>query len=52
MPVMLAGLCSGAKGDALLEGVHDGVVDQDGAGELLAAVDDAVTDSVDLVHAR
>jgi len=35
---------------ALLEGSHDGVVDLDGAGELLAAVDDAVADGVDLLH--
>ena len=35
---------------ALLEGSHDGVVDLDGAGELLAAVDDAVAYGVDLLH--
>ena len=35
---------------ALLERGHDGVVDFDRAGELLAAVDDTVADGVDLLH--
>ena len=35
---------------ALLDGGHDLVSDDDGLGELLAAVDHAVTDRVDLLH--
>ena len=35
---------------ALLERGHDGVVDLDGTGKLLTAVDDTVADGVDLLH--
>ena len=38
------------EGIALLDGGHDLVGDDDGLGELLAAVDHAVTDRVDLLH--
>ena len=38
------------EGDALFNGAHDLVVDQHGGGELLTAVDHAVTDGVDLLH--
>ena len=40
-----------SKGDTLFDGFDDLVVDQDRLRELLAAVEDAVTDSVDLLHA-
>ena len=40
----------GGDGWMLLNGGHDLVGDQHGLGKLLAAVDDAVTDSVDLGH--
>ena len=40
----------GGQGDALLQGLHDLVRDQDGAGEGLAAVDHPVTHRVDLLH--
>ena len=38
------------EGIALLDGLHDLIGDDDGLGKLLAAVDDAVTDGVDLLH--
>ena len=41
----------GGQGDALLQSGHYGVVDEHGAGELLAAMDHAVSDGVDLGHA-
>ncbi len=40
----------GSEGGALLESFHDGIVDAHGGSELLAAVNDAVTDGVDLLH--
>ena len=50
MPVMLAGVVQGGEGGALLERGHDLVGYQHAARELLAAVDDAVADGVNLVH--
>ena len=38
------------EGDALSDGGHDIVVNADGSGEFLAAVDDTVADSADLRH--
>ena len=38
------------KRRAFLERGHDGVIDLDGAGELLTAMDDTVADGVDLLH--
>ena len=38
------------EGSALLDCLHDLVGDDDGLGKLFAAVDDAVADSVDLLH--
>ena len=40
----------GSKGSALLKSLHDLVGDENGGCELLAAVDDTVADSVDLLH--
>ena len=47
----VGGVVQRGEGGAVLEGLHDLVGDAHGAGELLAAVDDAVADSVDLAHA-
>ena len=44
------GVVQRREGGALLERLHDLVVDLHGGGELLAAVDDTVTDRVDLLH--
>ena len=46
----VGGVVQGREGIALLDGGHDLVGDDDGLGELLAAVDHAVTDRVDLLH--
>ena len=46
----VGGIVQGREGIALLDGGHDLVGDDDGLGELLAAVDHAVTDRVDLLH--
>ena len=46
----VGGIVQRGKRRALLKGGHDGIVDLDRAGKLLAAVDDAVTDGVDLFH--
>ena len=46
----VGGVVQGGQGDALLDGSHDLVGDEDGLGELLAAVHHAVAHSVDLVH--
>ncbi len=47
----VGGVVEGGQGDALLQSGHYGVVDEHGAGELLAAMDHAVSDGVDLGHA-
>ena len=46
----VGGVVQRRKRRALFERGHDGVVDLDGAGELLTAVDDTVADGVDLLH--
>ena len=46
----VGGVVQRRKRRALLERGHDGVVDLDGAGELLTAMDDTVADGVDLLH--
>ena len=44
------GIVQGSEGGALLESRHDLIGDEDGGGKLLAAVDDAVANSVDFLH--
>ena len=46
----VGGVVQRSQGIALLDGSHDLVSQQDGLGKLLAAVDHAVTDSVDFLH--
>ena len=46
----VGGIVQGSEGDALFERGHDCVINADGACKLLAAVNHAVTDSVDLLH--
>ena len=46
----VGGVVQRSEGDALFDRLHDLVVDQHGGGKLLAAVDDAVTDGVNLLH--
>ena len=46
----VCGVVQGSEGSAFLEGCHDLVGDKHGGSELLAAVNDTVTDSVDLLH--
>ena len=46
----VGGIVQRGEGGALLDGLHHFVVDEHGGGELLAAVDHAVTDRVDLFH--
>ena len=46
----VCGIVKGSKRSALLQCFHDLVGDEHGGGKFLAAVDDAVTDSVDLLH--
>ena len=46
----VGGVVQGGQGVALLDGGHDLVGDEDGLGELLAAVDHTVTHRVDLLH--
>ena len=45
----VCGVVEGSQGDALLNGLDDLVIDDAGLGELHAAVQDAVADSIDLV---
>ena len=45
----VGGVVQGSQGDALLDGSDDLIVDDAGIEELHAAVQDAVTDSVDLL---
>jgi hypothetical protein len=51
MPVMLAGLWSGARGVQSFSCLHDVRVDPDASRKSLAAVDDPVADSVYFFHA-
>ena len=46
----VGGVVERGEGIALLDCLHDLVGDDDGLGKLFAAVDDAVADSVDLLH--
>jgi hypothetical protein len=46
----VGGVVQRGEGIALLDGLHDLVGDDDGLGELFAAVDHAVADRVDLLH--
>lgn len=46
----VGGVVEGGQGDALPDAVHDLAVDDDGVGELLAAVDHTVADGIDLGH--
>ena len=46
----VGGVVQRREGDALFERGHNGVVNADGACKLLAAVNHAVADSVDLLH--
>ena len=52
MPLMLAGLCSGANGTHSRYLLHHFMVDEDAGGEFLGAVHYAMPDGDDLVHAR
>ena len=46
----VGGVVERGEGVALLNGVHDLIGDDDGLGELFAAVNNAVADRVDLLH--
>ena len=46
----VGGVVERGEGVALLDGVHDLIGDDDGLGELFAAVNNAVADRVDLLH--
>ena len=46
----VCGVVEGGKGGALFKLCNDLIVNLNGVGKLLAAVDNAVTDSVDLLH--
>ena len=46
----VGGVVERGEGDAVLNGLHDVLVDENGGGEGLAAVDDAVADGIDLGH--
>ena len=48
MPISAAPLCKGASSGKLVDLRDDIVVDENGAIEVFAALDDAMTDSVDL----
>ena len=46
----VGGVVQGGQGDTLADALHDSAVDDDGVGELLAAVNDTVAHGVDLGH--
>ena len=46
----VCGVMERSKGSAFLKRRHDRIVNLNGAGKLLSAVDNTVTDSVDLLH--
>jgi len=46
----VCGVMQGAQGDALFDGLDDLVIDDAGVGELHAAMQHTVADSIDLVH--